>query len=473
MQLTIGSYVIDGTPASSTTTVAALRLDFEFPFVPKTVGNELRVPGLKVYIEASSEANCAAAVLALETQFKQASGKTITFYNTAGTAIYTINTTDWPEIEIEAEIDQSDTNAEIAFDIVARRPTPVSGGTADEPGQRGEIEWALEIGPNGLTGATATAEFGPTAGASAKENMAAWITKLYASPPTGTPAFWSNRLRAVQALPIAFQKPNQAAITNASYDPCMVTVLFREVYSGLANIPALATDINVNTSMANSEAMDVRSGEVNGPAIITLAGWFTIITETPTGMLPSATKVDRGAIMAKAIAVFEAIEGDFKNVHSGLTPLVELGAPTISLGLDSGKVVFSRTYSTTYVTQWREKTHVSNVDPVVINRDYAGKDIVHHGKGGPVAVLTHSLFVESIGVPKGYTVPSLGSNWVRLSKDQDATVTSKLRGGTLIFTTEGQSAWRYVNPSERGPSDKETQANGKVLTIETIGNGSL
>lgn len=266
--------------------------------------------------------------------------------------------------------------------------------------------------------------------------------------------------------------PNQTTLSDSSYDPVLVTAIFRETYSGLGSVPALATDITVNSNMANEPAMDVRSGEVNGPAIITLHGYFTVITETPTGVVSTATKVARGDILNKAQEVYDLIEADFLTVHGILTPLVPLGNPEINLGLDSGRVTFSRVFSTTYVRAWRERTRVMNTDPVVINRDYSGRDIVHHGNGGPLVTLTHSLYVEVIGTPKAYDVPQLGANWIRLDKGQDVTITSKLRGNTLVYITEGSSSWRYANPAARGPSDQATLP-GKVLDFSNLGNGTL
>lgn len=474
MRLTIGSsFTLDGDAASSTITTASLRLDFNLPFVPTFTQNELRINGLRVYIEATTEANLATALNTLIAAFLTASGKTITFYNTTGTALFTVDSTVYPECVIEYRIDASDVSAKVTFDIVARIPgAPVSGGAGDITGQRGEIEYELEVGPNGITAATATAEFGPTTGVTARANASAWLVSLYGRPPALPAHFPASRMTFVHAIFRPIRMPNQASLTDSSYDPVLVTAVFREVYSGLSSVPAMATDINVNSNMANEEAMDVRSGEANGPAIITLQGYFTVITEAPTGVISTATKVGRAEILNKAQEVYDAIEADFLTVHGAMTPLIPLGNPEIDLGLDNGRVTFSRIFSTTYVRSWRERTRVSNVDPVVINRDYSGRDIVHHGNGGPIVTLTHSLRVESIETPRAYNVPQLGANWVRLDKGQDVTITSKLRGGTLIYITEGSSSWRYVNPAARGPSDQGTQ-QGKVLTFENLGNGTL
>lgn len=469
MRLTIGSYILDGTPASSTTTTAALRLPFDIPFAPRVAGNELRLAGLRVFVVAASESALKTDVDAITAQFDSANGKTVTFYNTTGTALFDIDTSEWPEVEVEYEVDYGDDNAEIVFDVVARRPEPVSTGVT---GQRGEIEWELEIGPNGLTGAVAIGEFGPTgAGASAWENAAAWVANLFAEPPTGIPTFLSNRLRAVQARPVSRQKPNQATITDESYDPVTVMVTFRQVYSGLGTIPSDVTDVVVNVNVANSEAMDIRSGEASGPAIVVLSGYFYIKTEAPTDFLSAATKVDRGAIYQRGQTVYNSIEADFRTIYAQLS-LHDLGAVELDISPDSGRVVFRRSFSTTRVLVWRENTRVNNVDPVIINRDHKGRDHVHHGRGGPVASLSHTLYIESMDVVP-YTPPTLDSNWIRLDRGQDVTVEAQLRGGRIIFTTNGSSNWRYANPSERGPSDQGTAGAGKVLTFDNIANGTL
>lgn len=474
MRLTIGSFTLDGTSSSSTVTTASLRLDYTAPFVPVYRGNEVRIDGLIAYIAAASESALATDLNTLIAAFQQVSGKTITFYNTTGTALFTIASTTYPEAEVEYSIDASDVNAKVTFSIVARIPgAPVSGGAGDAAGQRGEVEFELEIGPNGLTGATATAEFGPTTGVTARANASAWLATLYASPPTGLPAhFPSTRMRFVHAIFRPIRMPNQTSITDSSYDPVLVTAIFREVYSGIASIPTMATDVTVVSNMANEPAMDVRSGESDGPAIITLQGAFTVITEAPTGVLSAATKLARGSILSKAQEVYDAIESDFLTIHGSMSPLVPIGNPEINVGADSGRVTFSRVFSTTYVRAWREKTHVHNVDPVIINRDFSGADHVHHGRGGPVATLSHELYIESIGFPKGYQVPMLGPGWVRLDKGMDVMITSKLRGGTLTYITTGTSTWQYANPGPRGPSDRETFAS-RTIGMSDIGNGTI
>lgn len=473
MRITIGSHVIDGAPASSTVTTAALRLDDARPFVPRMIGTEMRVPGLRVYIEAANEAACKTAVEAIEAQFRQANGKTITFYNTTGTALWIMDTTVFPELAIEWEVDYGDDNAMIVFDVVGRMPdAPVSGGAADEAGQRGEIEWDFEIGPNGLTAVSATASFGQTSSTTAQANAAAWVAKLRAWPPTGLPAFLeASRMTVQHVTVVPVQKPNQATISASSYDPFTINVVLVETYAGLASVPSLATDVNVSSSMVNDEPLDVQAGESDSPAILSLGGYFTLVTEDPTAFLTGATKIARGDIFARALTVYEAIEADWRIIH-GRFSLVALGDVVLDISPKSGLVSFSRVFSTTFVRRWREKYRILNVDPVVVNRDHKGRDVVHHGNGGPVVTLSHSLYVECLRTPKAYLPPRLGANWIRLDASADVTVTTRLRGGELVHITEGSSNWRFANPSERGPSDRETFA-GTVITPATIGDGTL
>ncbi len=474
MRLTIASWILDSTSSSSTVTTAALRLDFDLPLVPRLVGNEFRIPGLRVYVEAADEAGLKTAVEAIELQFRQCDGKAITFYNTTGTALLAIDTTVFPRSRIEHTVDYGDNNARIDFDVVAYQPdAPVAGGAADETGQRGEIVWELEIGPNGLTGATATAEFGPTSGQTAKSNAATWIDKFYTNPPTGLPSFLSTRLRPVHALPVGTQKPNQASLTLASYDPFAVTVLFREVYSGITTIPSYVTDLVATANMANEDAMDTRANETDGPALIVLQGSFTITTEDPTEFRSGATKVARGGIVAKAQEVYDLIEADFRTVYARFS-LFELGGPPLDVGLDSGKTTFSRVFSTTKVRKWRERTTIRNVDPKVFNRDYKGKDTMHVGMGGPIATLHHELHIETLEAPRAYVAPNLTSGWERTDIEQDINMSAKLRGGRLIFVTEGMSNWRYVNLGERGEQGS-TAANGRIIeqSASSIGNGTI
>ena len=471
MRLTIGSWILDSTAASSTVTTAALRLDYELPFVPRLTGNEMRVPGVRIYVEASSEANLKTAIEAIELQFRQCDGKAIIFYNTTGTAIWAPAVTDWPRCAIEHTVDYGDNYAKITFDIVFSRPEPVAGGAGDETGQRGEIVWQLEIGPNGLTGAVATAEFGPTSGNSAKDNAETWVNKFYTSPPTGLPAFMSTRLRPVHAMPVATQKPNQATVTEDSYDPFAVEVLFREVYSGIATIPTFTTDVIANVTMINEDAMDVRSGETEGPALITLSGSFKLITEAPTEFRTSATALGRSEIYGKALAVYETIEADFRVIHARFG-LHSLGDVVIDPGLDSGNITFARTFSTTKIRKWKENTWIENTDHKLFNRDYKGRVNVHRGEGKPDIVLTHDLECESLETPRPYVPPSLSQDWERLDKGQNVTIEAKLRGGTIIYTTRGRSSWRYAD-STGGGGDDGSITGARVVTHGTIGKGVL
>lgn len=475
MRLSIGSnWVLDSTAASSTVTSAALRLDFDLPLVPRATGNEYRIPGLRIFVEAASESALKTAVEAIELQFRQCDGKTISFANTTGTPLCAIDTSIYPRSRIEYSVDYGDMFAEITFDIVGYQPdAPVAGGAGDAMGQRGEIVWELEIGPNGLTGATATAEFGPTTGSTAQENAAAWINSFYTNPPTNLPAFLPARLRPVHALPVATQKPNQTTLALASYDPVAVTILFREVYSGIANIPSLVTDLVSTVSVANEDAMDLRAGETLGPALVVLQGSFTVRTEAPSEWSGSLTQVARGAILAKAQEVYDLIEADFKTVYARFS-LYDLGEPTIDVGLDSGRVTFSRAFSTTRIRKWRERTRVRNVDPKVFNRDYLGRDVIHQDKGGPVATLSHSLYIEALEAAQPYRAPALTDGWERTDAELDVLMTAKLAGGRLVFVTDGASNWRYANPTERGETG-ETGANGRIIeqSAASIGNGTI
>jgi hypothetical protein len=466
MRLVIGSVTFDGLASASTNTSTTFRLDMERPFVPKITGNELRIDGLRAYIETASESACKTAVDALRLVFDTANGKDVTYSNTTGTALFAVLTADWPELEIEYEIDQGDVNAVAIFNVVARRPSPPSAGSADETGQRGEIEWELELGGNRLEGATATAEFGPSTGATAVQNAAAWVTKMFTEPLADAPAFFSTRLQAITCLHRAIQKPNQASDL---FDPIIVSVLFREAYSGIGAIPPNCKDFNVTVDMTNSEALDVRSG-APGPAMLTLHGWFTVKSEAPTALLSGATKVDPGAIYTTALAAYDAIEANFRTIYASLS-LFDLGDVSLSVAPDTGRVVFSRMFVTQNVLDWKENTVLLNTDPVVINRDHKGRDLVHRGPGGPIATLAHSFYAVGLQ-PIPYTPPPLNGDWVRMDKSQDVLVEAVYRGGRMTFTTRGSSNWRYANPTERG-AESPTSAGGRVLRMNEIGNGTL
>ena len=225
--------------------------------------------------------------------------------------------------------------------------------------------------------------------------------------------------------------------------------------------------------MANEEAMDTRAGETDGPALITLQGSFVMITEDPTEFRSGATKVGRGAMLAKAQEVFDAIEADFRTVYARFS-LFDMGSSTLDVSLDSGRTTFSRIYSTTKVRRWRERTRIRNVDPRVFNRDYKGRDVVHEGMGGPIATLSHELHIETLEAPRAYVPPALTDGWKRIGQEQDVLMTAKLRGGRLIFVTDGASDWRYVNPTERGATG-DTAANGRIIeqSSSSIGNGTI
>jgi hypothetical protein len=220
------------------------------------------------------------------------------------------------------------------------------------------------------------------------------------------------------------------------------------------------------------EGQDARGGEADGPAIIVLSGYFTLVTEAPTNFLSAATKVSRGNIYQKAMDVYAQIESDFQTVYSRFQ-LRPMGDATINTGLDSGKVEFSRAFSTTRILRWRESTRITNVQPVIINREYQGADIVHHGRGGAVVTMTHDLTIEALDAPVAYQPPPLGANWINMDKTLDVAIASKLRGGVLVHSTRGQTNWRYANPGPKGPSDLASVAQGRVVTMETIGDGTV
>jgi hypothetical protein len=252
-----------------------------------------------------------------------------------------------------------------------------------------------------------------------------------------------------------------------------VTVLFREVYSGITTIPSNVTDFIASATMANEDAMDTRANETDGPALIVLQGSFTVTTEDPTEFRSGATKVGRGEILSTAQSVYDMVEADFRTVYARFS-LFDLGGPPLDIGLDSGKVTFSRVFSTTKVRKWRERTTIRNVDPKVFNRDYKGKDTMHIGMGGPIATLHHELHIETLEAPRAYIPPNLTSGWERTDIEQDINMSAKLRGGRLIFVTDGATNWRYVNPSERGESG-QTGAAGRIIeqSASSIGSGTI
>jgi len=467
MRIVIGSYIISSDPNASTTAGVRLRLDpGPRPFSPTITGNEIRIDNLLVRIETASEAACRTAKYAVAAVLDNLVGNNINFYNTTGNLIYTILAAEWSEAHSEYFIDEQGPNALIGFSIVANRDA------AAEPGQIGPTDWQLHQSENGLTGATATGTFGPSAGKTAWENANDWANLLISEPPTAIPPFYRNRLRSTFVTFDHVLPKGSNVTTEGSHRPVTVMISFREVYAGLPTIPSNITNVVVSTSMAHEQGRDIRSlNDAMGSALLTISGSFTILTEKRVGGQP----MDRKEIMPLAKSVYETIEADFLRVHEGVVvELIPFGEAIINLGLDSGVVVFSRSFRTTRIVNWNERTTIENIERVTIDDDYVGKGYLHQGSGGPITTLQHSLTITALDSPVPYRAPNLGAGWVRISRGGDVDITSTLFGGQLMFTTIGSSTWRYVNREETGVSDLTTNGvKPNPSSMDAIRDGNL
>lgn len=481
-RLYIGSYVIDSadTSSSSTTSGVQLDLDEEDGARPVIRDAEYQWPVMYAVVTAGSEAALKTAVDAVRDAIRNCAGKDVKYEETNGTTLYNMPASIWPDAEAEIEPDYDGLTCDIAFRITGRNAGPLASGAADEAGQIGPIEWQYEETGGGIAGMVVNATFGPTLSGDtvttgSRENAVAFINKMLNT--ANYPAWLSTNFRCVGIAPIAFdQKPNQASIGESSYDPCVVSMAFRELDSTLAadaGWPSEAVSGNWRVDMRERDPIDVRSGQIDPGNDITLFGDLLLKTEGNSTFNSSASKLADSEIEAKAEAAVAAMIRMFTAVYASLTP-VQVGNAILNIDAIQGVVSFTVTFiASGRILRWNESGTLRNSWLKVRSRAANGKDWRYVNAGGPVKVLTHSLLIETQDSPEPYRAPPLQSGWDQDDVGVTPATEVAYRNGYKTFTTFGEQQWTYMNdgPKQVDPN-KQTVAN-KVLTWGNIGTGDL
>lgn len=476
-RLHIDSYIIDSadTSSSSTTAGVKLALDEAEPLTPTIEGNEYRWPIMYAYVTAANEGALKTALDALEQAVRNCSGLTIKFEETNGTTLKQMHANLWPQAEAAFEVEQGDTTAEVAFSFTGRQAGPVAAGAADEPGIVGNVVWSYSLLPGGSGAMTAQAVFGPTmsgdtVSAGTRQNALAWINKL--ANTANFPPFLATTFRRIGAPEIEFdQRLNVAALTEADYNPCLVTQVFAELQPTLAAMSAFASGverINTGSAVEPRSPLPGRAGQKPGFDLV-LFGDFTLKVMGNTTFNASDTRIADTALKAKADEVALACTILFESVYNSMN-LVRWNAPLVSIDFTTGLCTFNVRYTGDGgILEWDESTQLTNVDQKIFARATDGTDWEFEMKGGPIRLLVHTLRVVSSS-PVTYRKPSLGKDWSRM--EAVAEPITKLRftdDGNAQYVTVGSVTYRYVNPSKGANAGNVRNS----FNADSVGNGHL
>lgn len=483
-RLYIGSYIIDSADSSSSSTTSGVQLDLDADegATPTIRDGEYQWPVMYAVVTAASQAALRTAVDTVRDAILNCAGKEVKYEETNGTTLFNMPATIWPDAEGEISPEYDGLTCDIAFRIVGKRAGQLAGGAADEAGQIGPIEWQYEITGGGIAGMVVNATFGPTLSGEtvttgARQNAVAFINKYRNT--ANYPSWLSTNFRCVSIAPIAFnQKANQGSLAESSYDPCTVSMIFRELDSTLAadaTWPSEALSADWNVTMQERDPINVRSGQVDPGADIELFGTVLLKTEGGTTFNSSETptKLADSAIYSKAEAAVEAIITMFKAVYTSLSP-VQVGNIRLNIDAIQGVAGFSVTFiSSGGILRWDESGQIVNRDVKARSRAANGVDTRYANEGGPVKTLAHSLTIVSLNSPQPYRVPPLSSDWDRDDVGNIPVTEVSYRNGFRVYTTTGSSQWTYMNSSATSVDpNKQTVAN-QALRWGAIGNGDL
>lgn len=471
-RLYIGSYIIDSADTSSSSTTSGVQLDLEpdDPLRPSIQGNEYRWPVMFANVTAASEAALKTAVDAVVDAVRNCQGKTIKYEETNGTTLFEMPSTLWPVARGDAEIEQGQLTAQVAFSFIGAQAGPVSGGAADEPGQITPINWQYEVGEGGIAAMIAQCTFGPTLSggsvtAGARENAIAWLNKL--KDTSNYPAWLDTSFRQVDAVVEFDQKQNLASVAESSYDPAQVTLFFAELPESIAADSTFDSNVQrVSWNVAVNDRPPLnRRSNANAGFDITLNINFTLKTEGNTAFNSSDTSLADSAIYQKALDVANAVMSIFQTVYSSIS-LVKIGKPVINIDPGSGVCqAFVRYIGDTTIVEWQENALLSNVHQKAHSRATDGSDWKYEMEGGPIRTLTHQLRIVSIGTPVLYKKPTLSSNWDELQSDTEPKTEAAFTDGTVQFMTFGSKIWRYVNP---GPGKNISQSVTGAWSLDNV-----
>lgn len=481
-RLKIGSYVLDSADSSSTSTTSGVtfELDGDDPLAPQINNGEFNWPVMYAHVTAANEGALKTAVDTVVEKINQCAGLAIIYEETSGTTLFEMHPNIWPEAESETRVDYGQTEADIAFGIRGLRPSALTAGSGDEPGQR-SINWQYEITAGGIGGMICTAEFGPTLSgtavtAGARENALAFINKMDNS--SNYPAWLDTSFRRVQALIEFDQKGNQSTVGESSYDPCVAVLQFRELDSTLAadaSWPDEASGATWSVNMEPRDPLNVRSTQRDAGFNMELVGTVQLKTEGSTTFNSSETSLSDGNVYQNALSAVNAIVTQFRAIYTTFL-LTQMGSPRIDVDAISGLCGFAVTFtSTAGILQWEEDGDVRNTWPKVYSRASDGTDWRYSNEGGPVKLTTHSLMIVSLNTPRPYRPPAfLARDWDEVEIGATPTVEAADAGNeTTIYTTKGDSVWRYLQKSSKFVDpDRRTQVNSHP-TWDTIGSGDI
>ena len=391
-------------------------------------------------------------------------------------SIHSAYAADWPQCEADVATDESQLTAEVAFSFIGRQPGPVGAGAADEPGITAPINWQYQQAGGGIAGMVATAQFGPTVvsgsvTAGARENALAWINKLRNT--ANYPSWLSTGFRLLEPTIEFEQKLNQATITEASYNPALVTLTFKELSPTLAAITATfdANVIGVSFDVleGNRAPLPGRAGSLPGTDV-TVSGTFTLKTEGTTTWNSSDSSLADADIIAKAAAVAAGCITMFSAVYGPRLALAQFGKTQVNIDPTTGVGSFNAYFAGNVVIfLWDEKTTLRNIEQKVHSRATNGSDWKYEMAGGPIRILDHSLRIIAAS-PVSYRPPTLSHAWDRLEGGREPTVDMKFNDGAVQWESQGSGAWRYVNP---GPGPNGAGAKGKDFTVDSVGSGVI
>lgn len=481
--LNTSDYILDSADSGSTSTTSGVQLLLDDaasgePFRPVITNNEFRWPIMFARVTAASEAACKTAVEAVVNALRNCSGKSITYQETSGTALFAMPNTLWPEAEAEIEIDQADLTADIAFTFIGRNGGQVSSGSADPAGLLAPIQWQYEITGGGIAGMVAVAAFGPTLNGSgvitagARQNAVAWINHIRNT--SNYPAWLSTAFRDVQAVIEFDQKQNQATIGESSYDPALVTIAFRELPATLAadgSFPATCKSVNYETFMVERPPINQRSGQTTPGFDFEVVGSLVLKTEGNLTFNGSESSLADNAIVAAADAAIASVITMFRAIHADRA-LIQLGRHQFT-GLDpvQGVCSFKIRFTTSEpIKRWEESCQLQNTPIKAWSRASRGADWKYQAKGGPIRTITHTLSIDSLNGPQNYRPPGLGPNWDDSGSVDEPSFGVTYDNGVAIYTVSYSRSWRYVNPGDGDNGAGRATVTGAPRTVDTVGS---
>lgn len=475
----VGSYVLDEADSGSTSTTSGVQLDIGDAddvdaLAPDVVddaagggGSEFHCPIFYAVVTAASESALKTAVDAVETAILNCSGKTITF-EVNGTTLWTMSDTVWPDAKGNVKKHYDALTCELAFSFTGFRAGQPATGAASETGQVGPITWEYEISAGGLAGMVARAVFAAGAGG-ARTNANTWINKMRNT--ANYPAWLSTAFRLITPVVEFDQKPNEASLSETSYDPARVTISFRELPATLAStLDSSVNAVNWNVAMVERKPLNQRAPGAAGFDLV-LFGDLTLKTEGNTTFNASETSLADNAIYGIANAAVALVITQFRSVYTSLA-LTQWGSPVLNIDEVQGIVGFAVHFTANAnILEWEETCIIRNQFQKVWSRASDGSDWKYEKKGGPIRTCTHSLRIVALSAPQPYKPPTLNPNWDEVDAGLEPTIRLKHNNGQVEYHTSAEKTWRYVNP---GPTDGRGQTT--TLTpkdMDSIGDGVL